>query len=293
MTSARPTGGMPVDVTLTKAAEILSAAGVPSPRYDAEVLAAYVLGVPRSRIAGAVLDAARQERLIALVRRRAAREPLQHLTGEAPFRHLVLAVGPGVFVPRPETEGLVDLVLGDCGPGRTAVDLCAGSGAIALSIALEAPGTAVHAVELDPRAAPWLRRNIEAAGPRSSGPDAAGAHGHPVEVHQADVRGFTGVTADVVVSNPPYLPEGLAVEPEVAADPPLALWAGTDGLAMVPAVADTAARLLRPGGLLALEHDAGHQPAVLDCLRRKGFTDVRGHRDLTGRDRYATGRMPA
>lgn len=264
------------DPALTAAVEILTAAGVPSPRYDAGELAAFVLGVPRSRLVP--LSGEQRARFDALVARRAAREPLQHLTGEAPFRHLVLAVGPAVFVPRPETEGLVDLVLADCGPGRVAVDLCAGSGAIAASIAHEAPGTEVHAVELSADALPWLRRN---AGPG-------------VAVHHADVTSYVGPVADVVASNPPYLPEGLEVEPEVAADPPLALWGGRDGLALVPAVIDTAARLLRPGGLLALEHDVSHQPAVLECLRRKGFDDVRGHRDLTGRDRYATGRrMPA
>lgn len=263
-----------IDPAVTAAVDMLSAAGVPSPRYDAEELAAFVLGVPRSRL-GPFSETARA-RYDALVARRAAREPLQHLTGEAPFRHLVLAVGPGVFVPRPETEGLVDLVLAECGPGRVAVDLCAGSGAIAASIAAEAPGTEVHAVELSPEAVMWLRRN-----------------GSGVHIHHADVAGFAGPTADVVVSNPPYLPTQTAVEPEVAADPPLALWGGRDGLALIPAVLETAARLLRPGGLVALEHDVSHQVSVLECLRGKGFEDVRGHRDLTGRDRYVTGRkMP-
>jgi release factor glutamine methyltransferase len=237
------------------------------------VLAAFVLGVPRSGLLGAAMTEQQRDRFDALVGRRAAREPLQHLTGEAPFRHLVLAVGPGVFVPRPETEGLVDLVLADCGPGRVAVDLCAGSGAIAASIAAEAPGTDVHAVEISPQALTWLRRN-------ASG----------LIVHEADVTGFAGVRADVVVSNPPYLPTGLDVDPEVAADPPLALWGGADGLALMPEVIETAARLLAPGGLVAIEHDVSHQPAVLERLRDRGFEDVRGHRDLTGRDRYATGR---
>jgi release factor glutamine methyltransferase len=251
---------------------------VPSARHDAEALARSVAGDDDR------LDVAAYDDLVA---RRAAREPLQHLIGTAAFRHLELCVGPGVFVPRPETEGLVDLVLPGCGPGRRAIDLCAGSGAIAIALATEAPGTDVVAVEVSPEALPWLRRNVAALAP------------HDVDIHAGSVDDalgdlFADVLADVVVSNPPYLPDGWVVDPEVEADPAIALWGGPDGLTVIRAVVVAAARLLRPGGLVAVEHDASHQPAVLDCLRRKGFVDVRGHRDLTGRDRYATGvRMSA
>ena len=262
--------GAGVGAAVRAAAQRLSDAGVPSAEHDAGALAAYVLG-ERSLLAS--FDGGTQRRYDALVTRRAHREPLQHLTGIAPFRHVELAVGPGVFIPRPETEGLVDLVLKACGPDTVAVDLCAGSGAIALAIATERPGTEVHAVEASPDALPWLTRNA----------------GGVVTVHHGAVADVAGVTADVVVSNPPYLPLGLDIDPEVAADPPLALWGGADGLDVIQEVVAAAGRLLRPGGLLALEHDASHQSAVLECLRRSGFEQVTGHRDLSGRDRYATG----
>jgi release factor glutamine methyltransferase len=260
-------------VNLAGAAATLAAAGVASPRFDAEELAAHVLGVPRSRLSVAESTAEQDAAFDALIRRRAAREPLQHITGEAPFRHIVLAVGPGVFIPRPETEGLVDLVLDRCGPGRVAVDLCAGSGAVAAAIAAERPGTEVHAVELSAPAMPWLTRNA----------------GFAVVVHHEAVASFGGVVADVVVSNPPYLPDGLDLAPEVRADPAPALWGGPDGLAVIDDVIACALRLLRPGGLVAIEHDVSHQSEVLERLRHNGFCDVLGHDDLTGRPRYATG----
>lgn len=261
------------------AAARLAAAGVPSPRHDAEALAEHLLG--RTAMF-ATFDAATRSRYEALVARRADREPLQHITGTAPFRYLELAVGPGVFVPRPETEGLIDLVLPACGPGRVAVDLGAGSGAIAHALATERPGTEVHAVESSAEALPWLRRNVGVA--------ATGCAAGAVTVHESAARDWApDLVADVVVSNPPYLPDGLAVEPEVAADPPAALWGGPDGLDVIRAVIGVAARVLRPGGLLALEHDVSHQPQVLSLLRRSGFVEVTGHDDLTGRPRYATG----
>jgi release factor glutamine methyltransferase len=267
--------GAGVGAAVRAAAQRLSDAGVPSAEHDAAALATYVLG---ERALLASFDGGTQRRYDDLVARRARREPLQHLTGTAPFRHVELAVGRGVFVPRPETEGLVDLVLRACGPDTVAVDLCAGSGAIALAIATERPGTEVHAVEASAAALPWLARNA----------------GGVVTVHHGAVADVGGLVADVVVSNPPYLPLGLEVEPEVAADPPGALWGGVDGLEVIREVVAAAARLLRPGGLLALEHDASHQPAVLECLQRNGFQDVTGYRDLAGRDRYATGvRMSA
>jgi release factor glutamine methyltransferase len=258
----------------------LAEAGVATPRVDAELLLAHVLGIPRSRLALSPpptdADAARFDDL---VRRRAAREPLQHLTGSAPFRYLELAVGPGVFVPRPETELLVDAVL----PERPSVvvDLCAGSGALALSIASEATGSTVFALERSPDALTWLRRN---------------ADGTAVAVVEGDVRDdglFPALrgAVDVVVSNPPYVPSATAVDAEVGADPAEAVFAGPDGLALIPAVIDRAAELLRPGGLLVLEHDDSHGssvPALLQADRR--WTDVTGHVDLSGRPRYVTAR---
>lgn len=263
---------------LAAAAERLDAAGVPSPRHDAELLAAHILGVRRASLLTAPALRPEQDAAFhALITRRATREPLQHLTGVAYFRHLALPVGPGVFIPRPETEGLVDLVLPHVGPGTTLVDLCAGSGAIALAVAAESPGTEVHAVEVDPAAFGWLRR---------------AAAGSPVTVHRAAAGAWNpGRSVDAVVSNPPYLPDGLALEPEVARhDPAAALWGGPDGLDVVREVLTAATRLLRPGGFVALEHDVSHQQELLRLLCQSGFVEVTGHQDLTGRERYVTGR---
>lgn len=267
---------------LADAARRLAAAGVDSPRVDAELLLAHCLRVPRSRLLlvdGVAPEAEKAFR--ALLARRERREPLQHLVGHAPFRHLELAVGPGVFVPRPETELLVDAVLPTLRATDTpvAVDLCSGSGALALAIADEVPGARVYAVERSPEALVWLRRN---------------AQGTAAEIVAADVTdpallsGLRG-RADVVVCNPPYVPSGTAVAAEVRADPQEAVFAGSDGLVLMPAITARAADLLRPGGVVAIEHDDTHGaalPALLDADGR--WTEVVGHLDLTGRPRYVT-----
>jgi release factor glutamine methyltransferase len=276
---------------LADATRRLGAAGVESPRVDAELLLAHVLSVPRARLLS--LDDVPDDdagRFGELLSQRADRVPLQHLTGRAPFRHLELAVGPGVFVPRPETEQLAGWVLERLA-GRGApvvVDLGSGSGALALSIAQEHPGARVVAVERDPGAIEWTRHNAAAR---------AAAGDTPVEVLPGDMtdpellRPLDG-TVDVVVSNPPYVPDGARVPREVADhDPPLALWGGPDGLDVVRGLLVTAARLLRPGGLLGIEH-ADAQGGSLPALVRAhgGFTDVEDHPDLAGRPRYTTGR---
>lgn len=266
---------------LDAAAARLAAAGVPTPRVDAELLLAHVLGVARSRLVLARPRDAEARRFAALVEQRAARVPLQHLTGSAPFRHLDLAVGPGVFVPRPETELLVDAVLPALHEGSVLVDLCAGSGALALAIAQESPGVRGHAVENSPDALVWLRRNADGTG---------------VIVVDGDVRDpglLAGLhrAVDAVVSNPPYVPSELPVDPEVRADPSDAVFAGTDGLALMPAVLARAADLLRDGGVFVVEHDDTHGAAVPELLRADGrWTDVVDHPDLTGRARFATAR---
>jgi release factor glutamine methyltransferase len=265
----------------------LAAAGVGSPRTDAEWLAAHVLGVSRGRLM--LIDAIsgrERRRFTDLVAQRARRIPLQHLLGTAAFRHLELAVGDGVFVPRPETELLAGWGIEHTAPGATVVDLCSGSGAIALSVADEAAPGRVIAVERSPAALVWLRRNAAAA----AGP--AGL----VEVVEGDVTdpalltGLSGV--DVVLCNPPYVPAGAAVPAEVSEhDPAEAVFGGADGLAVIRPVIALAARLLRSGGVVGIEHDDGHARAVPGLLRADGrFTDVAGHDDLTGRPRYATAR---
>jgi release factor glutamine methyltransferase len=268
------------------AAARLAAAGVASPRHDAEELAAHVLGLSRAKLA--LLDrlpAATAARYAELVEQRAARVPLQHLTGVAGFRRLELAVGPGVFVPRPETEALVEWVLSRLAPGALVVDLCTGSGAVALAVADEAPGVTVHAVERDEHALAWAARNVEATG-------------LPVTLHRGDVADpallapLAG-TVDLVTANPPYIPVGAAVEREVAEhDPPAALWGGEDGLDVVRAVERAAARLLRPGGLVAVEHADAQGTSVPGVFARAGWVDVADHPDLAGRPRFTTARRP-
>jgi release factor glutamine methyltransferase len=247
---------------------------------DAELLLAAVLGVPRSRLLLAPPPAPEATAAFrALVARRAGREPLQHIVGTAPFRTIEVAVGPGVFVPRPETELLVDAVLPALRPGDLAVDLCSGSGALALALAAERPGIEVVAVEDDPDALAWLRRNTA---------------GTPVRVVAADVAAGPVLPelagrAAAVVANPPYVPTTVEVGAEVRHDPGRAVFAGADGLELMPAVAARAAELLRPGGVLAVEHDDTHERSVPGLLAADPrWRDVADHRDLAGRPRYAT-----
>ncbi|GAA3692522.1 peptide chain release factor N(5)-glutamine methyltransferase [Zhihengliuella alba] len=277
-----------LDPFLGHCAERLAAAGVPSARTDAELLAAHVLGVGRGRIgalrlAGHVLAADDAERIDALVDERAARVPLQHLTGVAYFRHLELRVGPGVFVPRPETEELAGLAIEAAAAvierrgSAVVVDLGTGSGAVAAAVASELPAARVHAVELSEHAAAWAEQNLAP---------------HGVELRLGDLRtafGDLDGSVDVVVSNPPYIPDGaVPVDPEVREhDPSLALYGGgADGMELPRAVERTAARLLVPGGFVALEHAEVQEAAMQDMFRAAGaWTSVAGHRDLTGRPR--------
>jgi release factor glutamine methyltransferase len=265
----------------------LVAAGVPSPAYDAAELIAHVLGIRRTALPlRTQVDDRAAEQFAALVARRAAREPLQHLTGTAAFRHVELAVGPGVFVPRPETELLAGWAIEQAqavdGRVPVVVDLCTGSGAIALAVATEVPAAAVHAVELDPAAFGWAQRNLAVA---------------PVDLRQGDMAdAFAELdgTVDVVVCNPPYIPPEAwaSVAPEARDhDPALALWSGADGLEAIRVLEATAARLLRPGGGVGAEHadvQGDAAPGVFAATGR--WTDVRDHADLAGRPRYLTAR---
>ncbi|MQA87337.1 MAG: peptide chain release factor N(5)-glutamine methyltransferase [Streptosporangiales bacterium] len=263
----------------------LAEADVPSPRHDAEELAAYVHGVSRSALAS-VPDTEFDARYWVEVARRAAREPLQHITGRAYFRYVEVAVGPGVFVPRPETEVVVgwaiealrDMDVAD----PLVVDLGAGSGAIALAIAKEVPRSRVHAVEADEEAFGWAKRNCA---------DTA------VELHLDDLLialPELSRSVDLVISNPPYIPltEWEYVAPEARDyDPPRSLWAGPDGLDAIRTIERTARRLLRPGGLLAVEHSDRQGLEVPRLFpESRGWADVRNHRDLANRDRFVTAR---
>jgi release factor glutamine methyltransferase len=299
------TSAVPLEQALRRAASRLQQAGVASPRHDAEELAALVLGTTRSQVRTAALrgdHAGLGERFDDLVEQRARRTPLQHLTGRAPFRDLLLDVGPGVFVPRPETEVVAGEAVDEArrlvSLGRTpvVVDLCTGSGAIALAVATEVPGAQVHAIELSEHALAWARRNVERHGRGLT---------FPLELRQGDAAtAFTDLDGlvDVVVSNPPYIPPGSEPnDPEVRDhDPALALYGGGPlGLDVPGRVVATAARLLHEGGLLVMEHADVQQDQVLALLGGAGgpgprlWDDAAGHVDLAGRPRYVTARRHA
>lgn len=288
-----------VRTVLVDAERRLAGAGVPSPRVDAELLLAHLLEVPRNRlILTDEVDRSLLVRYEVLLARRAARQPLQHLIGAAPFRHLELAVGPGVFVPRPETEVVVEGALRElrAGPGRLVVDLCAGTGAVGLAIATEVPGTTVHLVERESAAASWLARNVRA---QAEALERAGSVAYVHEddagaVHERSLAELAG-TVDLVVCNPPYIPdEATPRDPEVREyDPAVALYGGPDGLDVVRRVAVAAAALLRPGGAFVVEHGDAQGEAAGDLgvpavLRQTpGFGTVVDRVDLAGRDRYS------
>jgi release factor glutamine methyltransferase len=284
-----PAGG--VRELLADAITQLGAAGIASPRVDAELLLAFALGVERGRLV--LADPPTEAESIAFwasVQRRAAREPLQYLLGTAAFRHLILAVGPGVFIPRPETELLVDAVL----PNLRAleqpvvVDLCAGSGALGLAIAQEVPAARVIAVERSADALAWLRANAAALVPDGRVSVLAGDVSDRALLDDPALAGVVGQVA-VVVSNPPYVPSVSSVDPEVAHDPGEAVFAGVDGLDLMPSVFAVAARLLVPGGLVVVEHSDSHGPALVDLVVSSGeWHSVSDHVDLSGRPRFVT-----
>jgi release factor glutamine methyltransferase len=262
---------------------------VPSPRTDAEEIAACVHGVRRSEL-HMVKDSDFDALFWEGVARRESREPLQHITGRAYFRYLSLEVGPGVFVPRPETEVVAGWAIERLREMDVAspvvVDLGTGSGAIALSIAQEVALATVHAVEVDPDAYRWAKRNILEHGQGR-------VHLHPEDL--ADALSELNGQADLVISNPPYIPPGaIPRDPEVRDyDPHRALYgSGSDGLDEVRAVERTARRLLRPGGFVAVEHaDQQGTPVYLIFSEDNGWRDVRSRQDLTRRDRFVTARF--
>ncbi|KQM84038.1 protein-(glutamine-N5) methyltransferase, release factor-specific [Agromyces sp. Leaf222] len=267
----------------------LTASGVPDAEVDAELLMGHVLGLSRGGvqarlILGGELGEADAAALEGVVARRAAREPLQHITGRAPFRSLDLLVGPGVLVPRPETETVAQLAIDALravpAASPIAVDLGTGSGALALALATEVPHAEVHAVELSPEAAVWARRNI----------DEVGAEVDLVVGDLADALPELDGRVSVVVSNPPYVPAAeLPRDVEVLVhDPDVALYGGVDGLDVIRALSVRAFALLHPGGTLVFEHFETQSAAIADLLRADGWRAISHHRDLTGRDRATT-----
>lgn len=290
MTDVSPAAAPTVSALRRDASAELARAGVPEPEVDADLLLGHVLGVGRGRVhALAVTDgpveAADARRFSGLVARRARREPLQHITGLAPFRSLELCVGPGVFVPRPETEIVAQLAIDSlravAAPEPIAVDLGTGSGALALAVAVEVPHARVFGVENSPEAFVWTRQNFERIAPENATAvfdDLARA------LRRLDER------VDLVVSNPPYIPENAVPrDPEVRLfDPAHALYGGPDGLDVVRVLSGAARRLLRPGGTLVIEHGELQGAEIRGLLTADGWRAVATHRDLTTRDRATT-----
>jgi release factor glutamine methyltransferase len=274
---------------------VLARSGITDPQVDAELLIGFVLGASRGQVqAMTITDSTLGvEDAVAIseaIERRAAREPLQHITGVAWFRNLELSVGPGVFVPRPETEFVAGLAIDSARSividprredGPIAVDLGTGSGAIALALATEVPHAQVVAVENSPAAFVWTKQNF-----RRIGADNA----RLVFADLADAVPELDGRVSVVVSNPPYIPtDAIPRDPEVRLfDPEHALYGGEDGLDVVRSVSRTARRLLHPGGVLIIEHGDAQGDEVRELLRADGWHAASTHRDLTTRDRATT-----
>jgi len=283
-----------VDRVRADAAATLTRAGIDDAEVDADLLIGHVLGQSRGQVqAAAIMGAALAESdaaaIAALVERRAKREPLQHITGRAPFRSLELNVGPGVFVPRPETEGLaqiaIDALRSMADPEPVGVDLGTGSGAIALALATEVPHARVFACENSPDAFPWTSRNFAEVGAENA---------TLVFADLADAFPELDGTVAVVVSNPPYIPaDAIPRDPEVRLfDPAHALYGGPDGLDVVRLVSRTGLRLLRGGGVLAIEHGELQGAEIRALLDADGWRATATHRDLTTRDRTTTALRP-
>ncbi len=275
---------------IADAEAVLSGAGVDSARADAELLAAHAAGTDRSRLAvlaltGDPIDDDVAARLRDLVTARARRIPLQHLTGTAAFGPVTVAVGPGVFTPRPETEALLDwasrqLTRGLTGDAPLIVDACTGSGALALALAHDHPGAQIIAIDDSPEALGYTRRNTAGTAIRVVEGDVT----DPGLLAELDGR------VDLVVCNPPYIPDGAELDPEVVDhDPHHALFGGPDGMSVIPAVAAAAARWLCPGGAVGIEHDDTTSAQTREALARtEAFDDILARADLTGRPRFVT-----
>ncbi|MFI5510899.1 peptide chain release factor N(5)-glutamine methyltransferase [Mycobacterium sp. NPDC051804] len=259
----------------------LAQAGVGSPRADAELLASHAAGVERGRLAFFDAGPDFYETFDGLVAERVSRKPLQHIVGTAAFGPVTVHVGPGVFVPRPETESMLEWsVAQQLSPESVIVDLCTGSGALAFALSKNWPTARIIAVDDSESALTYASRNLAGTG---------------VELMRADVTApdllpeLDG-TVDLLVANPPYIPDGAILEPEVAEhDPPHALFGGPDGMAVIDAIAELAVRWLRAGGWCAVEHDDTTAERTVEAFTRTGrFDDVTSRRDLTGRPRFVT-----
>jgi release factor glutamine methyltransferase len=269
---------------IESAAAQLAEAGIDSARYDAEELAAHLVGTERGRLT--LVESPGDGffgRYRDFVAARSHRVPLQHLTGTAAFGPVLLRVGPGVFIPRPETEAILAWATAQQLPAPSViVDLCTGSGALAVALARHRPAARVIGIDDSDAALEYARRNAE---------------GTAVELVHADITTpdllpELDCRVDLVVANPPYVPDDIALEPEVAQhDPPHAVFGGPDGMAVIAAVVRLAGHWLRPGGLFAVEHDDTTSARTVELVEHTGlFEDVEARRDLVGRPRFVTAR---
>jgi release factor glutamine methyltransferase len=267
---------------IDSAAAQLAEAGIDSARYDAEELAAHLVGTERGRLT--LLESPGDEffgRYRDIVAARSRRVPLQHLTGTAAFGPVLLHVGPGVFIPRPETEAMLAWATAQQLTARSViVDLCTGSGALAVALAWHRPTARVIGIDDSDAALEYARRNVGGTGVELLRADVT----EPGLLPELDRR------VDLVVANPPYVPDDVALEPEVAQhDPPHAVFGGPDGMAVIAAVVRLAGRWLRPGGLFAVEHDDTTSSRTVELVEGTGlFVDIEARRDLAGRPRFVT-----
>ena len=283
---------MLVSEALELATDKFSAAGVLSPSVDAELLGCFILDATRSEltllaITGESFPENRLADFLEVVKRREKREPIQHITGLAPFRHLELEVGPGVFIPRPETEQLVDLAIQkiESIQNPVIVDLCSGSGAISIALNTEVAGSRVYSVELSKDAFSFLTRNYQ-----RYGLDPKALRHENLTTALEELK--AGV--DLVVSNPPYIPDSaIPIDLEVQLhDPAVALYGGEDGLDVIRQISTRAWYLLRPGGHLVLEHANTQASAIGELLLTQGWHEVVSASDLTGKDRMISAVRP-
>lgn len=267
---------------IERAADELAEAGVGSPRADAEELAAYAAGSSWGRLS--VLGEIDDDfcgRYADLVAARVRRIPLQYIVGSAVLGPVTVSVGPGVFIPRPETEGLLEWASAQPLPPRPVlVDLCTGTGALALALSKFWPDARIIAVDDSDEALDYAYRNVAGAA---------------VELVRADVTDDTQLPeldgqVDLLVANPPYLPDGVALEPEVARhDPPHALFGGPDGMVVINAIVGLAGRWLKHGGRCAVEHDDTTSAATVEAFTAaRRFVEVTANQDLAGRPRFVT-----
>jgi release factor glutamine methyltransferase len=272
--------GLSSSMAVRQVSAALAAAGLESPEADARTLVSFACGLPFGQLGfGGGLTADQQRILDQAVAERLRGKPLQHITGQAHFRTISVHVGPGVFIPRPETEILAGWAIAQIKPDWRVVELCAGSGAISLAIAAEAKPAQQWALERSPEAFQYLLQNLE------------GTSIWPVQADMLDGLLELNGTIDLVVANPPYLAFGAPLASDVLHDPAEALFCGPDPLAAIGIVTGVARRLLKPGGVLGCEHGDDQADQVCAIFARAGFVDISAHQDLTGRARFVVARL--